>query len=107
MAPEIHLGKSYTGQSVDLFAAAIILFIMLSQRPPFESARPSDPHYSLLVGGRRDFFWSSHDSVENGPSIFSDDFKDLFEKMTSLNPKNRLSMKSVLQHPWMQGTRAT
>lgn len=28
MAPEIHLGKAYTGQAVDLFAAAIILFIM-------------------------------------------------------------------------------
>ncbi len=30
MAPEIHLGKPYSGQSVDLFASAIILFIMLT-----------------------------------------------------------------------------
>jgi len=30
MAPEIHLGKPYTGAGVDLFASAIILFIMLS-----------------------------------------------------------------------------
>jgi serine/threonine protein kinase len=45
MAPEIHLGKAYQGPVVDLFAAAIILFIMLTQRPPFQSADPKDPHY--------------------------------------------------------------
>ena len=30
MAPEIHLAKPYTGQGIDLFAAGIILFVMLS-----------------------------------------------------------------------------
>jgi len=30
MAPEIHLGKPYKGEHVDLFAAGIILFIMLT-----------------------------------------------------------------------------
>ena len=30
MAPEIHLGKPYNGPSVDLFACAIILFVMIS-----------------------------------------------------------------------------
>ena len=30
MAPELHLQKSYTGEGVDLFAAAIILFTMLT-----------------------------------------------------------------------------
>jgi len=30
MAPEIYLGKAYTGQAVDLFAATIILFVILT-----------------------------------------------------------------------------
>lgn len=34
-APELHLGKKYTGEGNDLFASAVILFTMLSQRPPF------------------------------------------------------------------------
>ena len=38
MAPEIHLKQPYMGQSVDLFAAAIILFIMVAQHPPFTTA---------------------------------------------------------------------
>lgn len=39
MAPEIHLKQPYMGQSVDLFAAAIILFIMVAQHPPFTTAQ--------------------------------------------------------------------
>lgn len=40
MAPEIQLGKEYEGARVDLFASAIILFVILTQRPPFTSANP-------------------------------------------------------------------
>ena len=51
MAPEIHLGKDYEGARVDLFASAIILFVILTQRPPFTSANPQDPHYRLIAAG--------------------------------------------------------
>ena len=57
MAPEIHLGKPYSGPSVDLFASAIILFVVLTQRPPFSSANPQDPHYRLLAANRAEIFW--------------------------------------------------
>jgi serine/threonine protein kinase len=57
MAPEIHLGKAYSGPSVDLFASAIILFVVLTQRPPFSSANPQDPHYRLLAANRAEIFW--------------------------------------------------
>lgn len=93
MAPEIHLDRPYSGQSVDLFAAAIILFIMLTQRPPFNEANPYDPHYKLLAAGRKDLFWKAH--IEADPTqanLFSTDFMDLFTKMTVLNPKHRLTI---------------
>jgi serine/threonine protein kinase len=38
MAPEIHLRQPYQGRSVDLFAAGIILFIMVAAHPPFTYA---------------------------------------------------------------------
>jgi serine/threonine protein kinase len=38
MAPEIHLKKPYKGDLIDLFASAIILFTMVSQHPPFNTA---------------------------------------------------------------------
>jgi serine/threonine protein kinase len=86
MAPEIHLNKPYTGQGVDLFASAIILFVMLSARPPFNSPNPTDPHYRLLAANRADLFWKAHDAAGAGISIYSNEFKDLFSKMTVLNP---------------------
>jgi len=49
MAPEIHLGHVYKGVKVDLFAAGIVLFTLLCQRPPFRSTKPNDPHYTLLA----------------------------------------------------------
>lgn len=105
MAPEIHLGKPYTGPGVDLFASAIILFVMLSQRPPFNSPKPDDPHYRLLAADRADLFWKAHDEAEGGQSIYSNEFKDLFEKMTKLNPAQRITMDELKQHPWYTGSK--
>ena len=65
MAPEIHLGESYNGQSIDLFAAGIILFTILTRRVPFEKAHPSDPHYYYLVTEPK-AFWESHAEAEDG-----------------------------------------
>jgi serine/threonine protein kinase len=57
MAPEIHMGKPFQGPSVDILASGIILFLMLTQKPPFNQASPDDPHYRLLIGKRSDLFW--------------------------------------------------
>ena len=92
MAPEIYLGKAYTGQAVDLFAATIILFVILTQRPPFSAGRPDDPHFRLLAGGKANLFWQAHAEAEEGKDIYSAEFKDLFEKMMQLDPANRLSL---------------
>jgi 5'-AMP-activated protein kinase catalytic alpha subunit len=104
MAPEIHLGKPYEGAKVDLFASAIILFVILTQRPPFSSANPQDPHYRLIAAKRSDIFWQAHAEAEDGNDIYTPEFKDLFEKMMSLNPTQRPTIEEILVHPWMQGS---
>lgn len=38
MAPELIANKEYSGQNVDLFASAIIVFIMVAALPPFGEA---------------------------------------------------------------------
>mmetsp|Transcript_18745 Transcript_18745/g.8737 ORF Transcript_18745/g.8737 Transcript_18745/m.8737 type:complete len:93 (+) Transcript_18745:391-669(+) len=47
MAPEIHEKKVYSGASVDLFAAGVILFIMMTQNPPFTNSDSNDKFYKL------------------------------------------------------------
>ena len=108
MAPEIHMRRPYNGASVDLFASAIILFIMLTQHPPFTKAEPSDPFYRLLCANRADLFWKAHSKNKpGGDSFFSDEFKHLITAMLQFDPTHRLSLAEVMAHPWYNGPIAT
>lgn len=107
MAPEIHMKMPYEGVKVDLFAAALVLFTMVSQRPPFASAHRTDPHYRLIATTGREQFWQAHCTANEGEDIYSADFKDLFEKMIQVSPNKRLSIPQILAHPWMRQTMAT
>lgn len=80
MAPEIHHKRPYIGASVDLFATGIILFIMVTQHPPFSKADPNDPFYKLLCMNRADMFWKAH-SRNKPEGFFSEEFKHLITSM--------------------------
>merc|ERR1711904_599108 len=72
MAPEIP-SKKYEGQSVDIFAAGVILFIMYAGNPPFEKATPNDPYYKILKDKKYDIFWKAH-SRKRPVGFFSESF---------------------------------
>lgn len=108
MAPEIHARQPYIGTSVDLFACAIILFIMITQHPPFTRAEPNDPFYRLLCANRADLFWKAHSKNKPGNlEFFSQEFRDLITSMLQFNPAHRLSMAEVKAHPWLAGPTPT
>ena len=104
MAPEIHARRPYVGTSVDLFACAIILFIMVTQHPPFTRAEPNDPFYRLICANRADLFWKAHSkNKEGGLDFFSESFRNLITSMLQFDPAHRPSMADVKAHPWLQG----
>ena len=108
MAPEIHMGKAYSGQVCDLFAAAIILFIMVTQHPPFSKAVPNDPFYKLLCSNRSDLFWKAHArGKQGGIEFFSPEFMDLITTMLQYEPTHRLSLAELKGHPWFAGPTST
>jgi serine/threonine protein kinase len=108
MAPEIHAKLPYQARPVDLFASAVILFIMVAQHPPFTTAVSTDHYYKLIAQNRADWFWKLVcNGKENGENTFSPEFKDLFQSMIQLNFNHRPSMSEILTHPWLQGETAT
>lgn len=104
MAPEIYKGVKYSGQSVDLFATGIILFIMVAQHPPFNAASARDPHYKLLSTNRVDVFWKVHTKRKpGGLEFFSTEFMDLITGMLAYSPHERPSLAEIKNHPWYNG----
>lgn len=107
MAPEIHLRQPYSGPAVDLFACAVILFIMVSGNPPFIKADPkSDGHYKLLCINRSDAFWEAHERnkpKEAGQNFYSDDFRNLLSAMFALDPAVRPTLSEIKAHAWYKG----
>jgi len=92
MAPEIHMRRPYSGAAVDLFASAVILFIMYGGTPPFSKADPRDPYYKLIANNKHDTFWNAHARFKP-QGFFSSEFKDLISQMITFDASMRPSIE--------------
>lgn len=102
MAPEQHLKRKYDGEKVDIFALGVILFVMMSMHPPFNSAVPSDQYYVALASEKYDIFWKKHSQNKpNKNDFYSPEFRDLFQKISLLDPDQRITIEDIKNHPWM------
>ena len=103
MAPEIHLEAPYQGKQVDIFAAAIILFLLVAHQPPFTQAKVTDPYYKCIAGNRADIFWKTHSrNKPGGENFFSPEFQELVTCMLQVEPSHRPSMAEIMAHAWMK-----
>jgi len=95
-APEMVLaaegGPSTYGKAVDIWAAGVVLYIMLCGYPPFDE----DNLYDHIASGNYDFDaeqWLSVSAVA----------RDLVEKLMRVNADERLTISKALSHPWLVG----
>lgn len=87
--------EPFDGFAIDLWAAGIILFIMLVGLPPFEWANRDDPRFRMITKGGLMVMlnqWNRPISQEAG---------DLLQKMLREKPQDRLSLMEVMDHPWV------
>eukprot|EP00957_Ditylum_brightwellii_P121277 9248486-Ditylum_brightwellii.AAC.1 len=87
--------ESFDGFAIDVWAAGIILFIMLVGLPPFEWANREDPRFRMITKGglmRMLTQWQRPISPEAG---------DLLQRMLKEDPKDRLSLVEIMDHQWV------
>lgn len=95
MAPEV-LKRNY-GPEIDIWSAGVILYILLCGVPPFWAETEQGVALAILRGVI-DF------KREPWPQI-SENAKSLVRQMLDPDPKNRLTAKQVLEHPWIQNAK--
>tara|TARA_B110000305_G_scaffold86865_1_gene97822 strand:+ start:368 stop:889 length:522 start_codon:yes stop_codon:yes gene_type:complete len=94
MAPEILSKQNYSGSSVDVWSAGVVLFIMLTGNPPFQIADNTDWWFSTIITGRLDRFWRAHLRVTK---TISEPAQRFIEKMLQPNPDARSTIEHLLQ----------
>lgn len=96
MSPEIYQNTgNFDGFAIDLWAAGVILYIMLTGFPPYDHATMADKRFEIIVEGEL------MQQLRTWEIYLSDDAGDLMQKMLRLDPKERLSLAEVMEHPWV------
>jgi len=96
LSPEVCLSEQpFDGPAVDLWAAGVILFIMLTGQPPWEEPKMTDENFKLMSTG-----YLVQILTERRAGL-SADAMDLLQRMFWLDPADRLSLEQVWSHPWM------
>lgn len=96
MSPEIYKSREpFDGYAVDMWAAGVILFLMLTGFPPWERPCFTDDRFKYMTAG---YLVQMLTEWQLG---LSPDAMDLLQRMLFLDPKDRLSLDQVRAHPWM------
>ena len=104
-APEIHDGQAYSATQADLFAAGMILFLMVVGHMPFQKADKRDDLYNMRRQGDFDGFWDFHTrmSAKFGRQlVLPESFKKLIWEMFDSTPDQRPSITTILNDEFMK-----
>ncbi|MBZ3869701.1 Maternal embryonic leucine zipper kinase [Sciurus carolinensis] len=88
-APELIQGKSYLGSEADVWSMGILLYVLMCGFLPFDDDNVM-ALYKKIMRGKYDVpKWLSPSSIL------------LLQQMLQVDPKKRISMKNLLNHPWI------
>ena len=87
-SPEMLEGHKYNGESTDVWSCGIILYAMLCGSLPFSESKEEIIVKKIKI----------HDYKI--PDYLSEDAKNLLNSILVINPKHRINIEHIKQHPW-------
>lgn len=88
VAPEILAKKGYDGAKADVWSCGVVLFTVTAGYLPFNDYNVTVLYRKIYRGQFR------------FPKCMSCDLKNLLSHMLDTNPKTRISVDEILEHPW-------
>ena len=95
IAPEVLL-KNYN-EKCDLWSCGVIMYILLSARPPFGGKNDSEIIQKIRVG--------SYELTQDPWNKISKDAKNLISLLLTKDPSQRISAEDALNHVWFKTLR--
>jgi len=95
MAPEI--GRGEYDEKIDIYAAGVVLFILLAGFPPFAKTSSLDWWFHKLKQKNYAKFWRAHERNVK----FSDEAKVLIQGMLEVDPKDRWTLEQVMESDFL------
>lgn len=99
MSPEILNSEAFDGFGIDLWSAAVILYIMLIGCKPFKLPHPTDEQFRRLT-----LDGMLKENLKYWEIELTDDAIDLLQNMLKFEQCERFSLSEVMQHPWVTST---
>ena len=92
MAPEI-IKRKYD-EKCDLWSIGVIMYILLTGRPPFDGNDDDEILENVKKG--------VYDTYSYPYPLLSSHSKDLINKLLQYDPKKRISADQAIEHPWFK-----
>ena len=102
--PEILRQKPYNGIKSDIFCLGVLLFTLVFKSYGFEQATFNDNLYKLIMKKKFDDYWNNIGNIVGEEKVKNVSLycKKLIFKMLAFSPKDRPSIKDILNSNWLK-----